>query len=433
MKQNIARHLDWISIICYILLVTAGWLTVYSTTVNEYSQSIFDLKFHYGKQLMFILLCIPLILFILATDTKFYDNFSFIFYVISILSLVGLFVFGKKINGATSWYHLGAITLQPSEFAKVATSLFLAKYLSSLQTDIRIFRDFFRALLIIAIPGLLIVMQPDPGSLLVFMSLIFVFYREGMAFTHLSYLFLAGITFIITLKFGVIPTIILIALLTILGAYIAKKRTNRFSIFHITLVLLVSITVTLTTPILFNKALKTHHRNRVSLWLRLENDPTKLREMRQNIAYNTYRSESAISSGGILGKGFLEGTHTRGNFVPEQQTDYIFTNLGEEWGLVGTVSVVLLFTFLLLRLIILAEKQRSKFSRIFGYCVVSILFIHFLVNIGMVIGIVPTIGIPLPFFSYGGSGLLAFTMLVFIFLRLAANRIHDSYEKKKQF
>ena len=204
-----------------------------------------------------------------------------------------------------------------------------------------------------------------------------------------------------------------------------KRRTNRIPFQNIFILLLVCLLTSFSTSIVFDSVLKQHHRNRLSLWLRMEQDPQKISEMRRDFGYNTYMSESAITSGGIFGKGFLEGTRTKGSFVPEQHTDYIFTTLGEEWGLVGTLTVIVIFTFLLLRLIFLAERQRSKFSRIYGYCVASILFMHYCINIGMVIGLIPTIGIPLPFFSYGGSGLWAFTILLFIFLRLDANRVND--------
>lgn len=339
--------------------------------------------------------------------------------------MAGLFVLGKETNGAKSWYAIGSVTIQPSEFAKVATALFFSKFLSDIHTDIKNPKDLFKALFILILPAILILLQPDVGSLLVFFSLVFVLFREGMPSSLLFYLALSALIFISTLKFGSFITILACGLLTWLYGFWHKKRTNKIPYQNIFIISLVCLITSLSTKPVFDNVLKQHHRNRLSLWLRLEQDPQKIAEMRRDFGYNTYMSESAITSGGIFGKGFLEGTRTKGSFVPEQHTDYIFTTLGEEWGLIGTVTSVVLFTFLLLRIIVLAERQRSNFSRIYGYCVVSILFVHFCVNIGMVIGLIPTIGIPLPFFSYGGSGLWAFTILLFIFLRLDANRIND--------
>ncbi|MDO4228930.1 MAG: rod shape-determining protein RodA [Capnocytophaga sp.] len=423
MKRSLVKKIDWLSVLCYLLLVSIGWVAVFSTTYNEANlTSIFDINQFYGKQFMFIGLSFVLIIFILAIDSKFYENFSAVFYIISLVILAGLFVFGKETNGAKSWYAIGSVTIQPSEFAKVATALFFSKFLSDIHTDIKQPKDLLRSFIIIGLPAVLILLQPDVGSLLVFFSLVFVLFREGMPSTLLLYLTLAGLIFISTLKFGNVFTIFISGISIWLYSIWYKKRKNKIPLKSILLLSITCIITTFSTNIFFENILKQHHRNRISLWLRLEQDPQKIYEMRRDFGYNTYMSESAITSGGVFGKGFLEGTRTKGSFVPEQHTDYIFTTLGEEWGLIGTLTVVFLFTFLLLRLIILAERQRSNFSRIYGYCVVSILFVHYCVNIGMVIGLIPTIGIPLPFFSYGGSGLWAFTILLFIFLRLDANR-----------
>lgn len=426
MKRSFIKNLDWLSILCYLLLVCIGWVAIFSTTYNEINAtSLFDINQFYGKQFLFIGLSFLLIIFILAIDPKFYENFSIVFYISSLVILAGLFVFGKETNGAKSWYAIGSVTIQPSEFAKVATALFFSKYLSDIHTDIKQIKDLFRALLILIVPAILILLQPDVGSLLVFFSLVFVLYREGMPSSLLFYLSITALIFVVTLKFGSIFVIIASVLLIWLYGFWYKKRTNRIPFQNIFILSLICLITSLSTKPIFDNVLKQHHRNRLSLWLRLEQDPHKISQMRRDFGYNTYMSESAITSGGIFGKGFLEGTRTKGSFVPEQHTDYIFTTLGEEWGLVGTLTVIALFTFLLLRLIFLAERQKSSFSRIYGYCVVSILFVHFCVNVGMVIGLIPTIGIPLPFFSYGGSGLWAFTILLFIFLRLDANRIYN--------
>lgn len=426
MKQSLVKNIDWVSILCYLLLVSIGWIAIFSTTYNEANaSSVFDLSQYYGKQLIFIGLSFILIVFILAVDSKFYENFSVVFYIISLIVLGGLFVFGKETNGAKSWYAIGSITIQPSEFAKVATALFFSKFLSDIHTDIKGFKDLFKALIILLLPAFLILLQPDVGSLLVFVSLVFVLFREGMSSTLLFYLALISSVFVVTLKFDSTLTIFMCGVGIWIYGFWYKKRTNRIAFQNIFILSITCLITSFSTSFIFDNILKQHHRNRLSLWLRMENDPQKISEMRRDFGYNTYMSESAITSGGIFGKGFLEGTRTKGSFVPEQHTDYIFTTLGEEWGFVGSLVVIGLFTFLFLRLLFLAERQRSSFSRIYGYCVVSILFIHFCVNIGMVIGLIPTIGIPLPFFSYGGSGLWAFTILLFIFLRLDANRVND--------
>nr|WP_314287371.1 rod shape-determining protein RodA [uncultured Capnocytophaga sp.] len=423
MKHSLVKHLDWISVILYLLLVCCGWIAIFSTTYSDLNvTSIFDINQFYGKQLLFIGLSFLLIIFILAVDSKVYTNFSVVFYLLAIALLAGLFIFGKETNGAKAWYAIGSITVQPSEFAKVATALAFARYVSDIHTDIRRTPDLLRAIAIISVPAILILLQPDVGSLLVFFSLVFVLFREGMPSALLFYLFLAAIVFIASLKFGTPLTLLACAIS--IGGYIFwhKKKTNRIP-FQNTFILsaLCLITALATHPV-YDNVLKQHHRNRLNLWLRLETDPHKIAAMKRDFAYNTNMAESAITSGGIFGKGFLQGTRTKGSFIPEQHTDYIFTTIGEEWGFIGTSLVVILFSLLLLRLFALAERQKSKFNRVYGYCVISILFIHFCINIGMVISLIPTIGIPLPFFSYGGSGLWAFTILLFVFLRLDANK-----------
>ena len=368
MKQSLVKNIDWWSVLCYLLLVSIGWVAIFSTTYNEVNAtSIFDINQFYGKQMLFIGLSFILIAFILAIDSKFFENFSIIFYTISLLALAGLFFLGKETNGAKSWYAIGSVTIQPSEFAKVATALFFSKYLGDIHTNIKNFKDLFTSFVILSIPSFLILLQPDVGSLLVFFSLIFVLFREGMPSFLLFYLALMGFVFVFTLKFEPFFTIFVCGLCIWLYGYWHNKHTNRIPYRNIFILSAICLITSLSTSLFFNEVLKQHHRNRLSLWLRLENDPLKISEMRRDFGYNTYMSESAITSGGIFGKGFLEGTRTKGSFVPEQHTDYIFTTLGEEWGLVGTLSVVGLFTFLLLRLITLAERQRSNFSRIYGY------------------------------------------------------------------
>lgn len=424
--RSILKRIDWLSILIYLALVLIGWTNIYSSTFSEGQSSIFDFSTLYGKQLFFIGVSLITIVIILALEVNFYERFSTILYLISMISLLGLFVFGKTISGATSWYDLGFFNLQPSEFAKVATALALAKYLSDIQTDIRRAKDQFYAILIILIPALLIIPQPDPGSALVFFALIFVIFREGLPLYYLGIGLSFILIFVITLMFGTVWLVIGMALLLIL-LFAFKRKTFKIPVIPLTIMCIAVVLFSLSVNFVFNNVFEQRHRDRFTLWLRLEKDPAKLEQIRKTIGYNTYQSEKAIESGGFFGKGFLEGTRTKGNFVPEQHTDYIFSTVGEEWGFIGTATVILLFTILFLRLISLAERQKNDFSRMYGYGVISILLIHYFINIGMVIGVLPTIGIPLPFFSYGGSGLLFFTILLFIFLRLDTNRLKESF------
>lgn len=424
-RNNVLKNLDWISVLIYILLVSIGWVCIYATNYTPEKSEIFDFSQFHGKQLIFILLSFILAVIILSVEGRFFERFSSIFYVISLILLAGLFVFGKKINGATAWYSFGSMTIQPVEFAKTTTALIFAKQLSAIQVDIRNLNDLLKITFLIALPCGLIILQPDPGSVLVYSSFIFILYREGMKPVYLFMIILFALLFISTLKFGMGSTVVVFIFLTLLYGYWVKKKTKYIPFKDMFILVTICLFISFSTSMVYENVFKQHHRDRFSLWLRLDDDPSRLAEIRRSIGYNTYQSESAISSGKLQGKGFLEGTRTKGGFVPEQHTDYIFTTLGEEWGFYGTTVVVLLFTFLLLRLWYLAERQKNKFSRIYGYCVVSIFFVHFFVNIGMAIGLLPTIGIPLPFFSYGGSGLIGFTLLLFIFLQLDANRTND--------
>lgn len=422
--KSVLKRIDWLSVLFYLLLIAIGWVNIYSSTFTESAASIFDFGTFHGKQLFFIGASLASIVILLALEASFYERFSSVFYIVSMLSLIGLYFFGRTISGATSWYDLGFFNLQPAEFAKVATALALAKYLSDIQTDIKRTKDQLYAFLIILIPTLLILPQPDPGSALVFFALSFVIFREGLPVYYLGIALFAVLIFVTTLMFGSIWIAIALSLIIVVF-FLLKKNTFRMPIFPLATAFIVTILFSLSVDFVFDNVFEQRHRDRFSLWLDLEKDPAKLAEIQKTIGYNSYQSEKAIESGGFFGKGFLEGTRTKGNFVPEQHSDYIFTTVGEEWGFIGTVTVVLLFTLLLLRLIYLAERQKNVFSRMYGYGVISILLVHYFINIGMVIGILPTIGIPLPFFSYGGSGMLFFTMLLFIFIKLDANRLKE--------
>ncbi|WP_300440322.1 rod shape-determining protein RodA [Christiangramia sp.] len=414
MSKSSAAGFDWISIFIYLILICFGWANIYSASLGSNTGSYFDLSQPYGKQALFIGLSIFLIIIVLSVEAKFYQRFSSIIYIISLLSLAGLFVFGKTISGATSWYSFGAFGLQPSEFAKFATALALAKYLSDIQTNIRRLDHQIKAFIIIAVPALLIIPQPDPGSALVYAAFFFPLYREGLSGFYLVTGLSAVGVFIFTLIAG--PLWVSAAVMAIGLLIFFRKRKKRPGRILITLFIIISIGLSFSVNYIFENVFEQRHRDRFNIVLGKEVDS-------RGIGYNTNQSEIAIGSGGWFGKGWTEGTQTKGHFVPEQHTDYIFSTVGEEWGFLGSAMVVILFVLLLLRLIVLAERQRNQFYRVYGYSVIGILFIHFLVNIGMVIGVFPTVGIPLPFFSYGGSGLWGFTILLFIFIKLDSDRL----------
>lgn len=423
--RGLFKRIDWIAILLYVLLVGMGWVTIYSTTLHDPQASLLDFSTLYGKQLLFIGLAVLSSVLVLFVETGFFQRFASLFYVISMLLLLGLFFFGKTIAGATSWYNLGIFNFQPSELAKVATALALAKYLSDIQIDIKNPKHQLYAILIILIPVLLIIPQPDPGSALIYFSLSFVLFREGLPLYYLGMVFFAVMLFVATLMFGTVWIAIGLIFLTLLVVSF-KKNTTKIQLFPIGGIIVISILFSLSVSFVYEDIFKQRHRDRFALWLRLENDEHKREDIRKTIGYNTYQSEKAIESGGFSGKGFLEGTRTKGDFVPEQHTDYIFSSVGEEWGFIGTTTVILLFSLFFLRLLHIAERQKSDFSRRYGYGVISILAFHYVINIGMVIGLLPTIGVPLPFFSYGGSGLIFFTLLLFIFLKLDSNRLKDA-------
>ncbi len=416
-NQSVTNNLDWISVLIYFTLVVLGWLNIYSSSLSSVAEEtfIFDFTQIYGKQFMFILFSIPLIFVVLSVEGKFYEKFSSVIYTIGLLSLAGLFVFGKTIKGQANWYSFGSFGLQPSEFVKAATALALAKYLSDAQVNLKDTNRQIQALGVLALPILLIVPH-DPGSALIYSVFILVLYREGLPSWYLWTGFIALILFVLALIIK--PLVITgIALAVILFIYYRSRIINRNWVLS-TMIFVVISGFVFSVDYVFENVFQQHHRDRFNIILGKEVDM-------KGIGYNTNQSEIAIGSGGWFGKGYLEGTQTKGGFVPEQHTDYIFTTVGEEWGFLGSLFVIALFLALILRIIYLAERQKTKFSRVYGYCVASILFIHFFVNIAMVAGIFPTIGVPLPFFSYGGSGLWGFTILLFIFLKMDANKVNE--------
>lgn len=415
-RLNKLAKYDFTLIILYVLLIAAGWVNIYSASLDGDSTSIFDFQTIYGKQLVWILLSGPIIAFVLAIDSKFYERFAGVIYVASILSLLGLFLFGTTISGQKAWYSFASFSIQPAEFTKAATALALAKFGSELDTNLASFKDQVRAFIIIFIPAILILLQPDPGMAILYLAFIFPLYREGLHFIYLFLGLFATVIFISTLAFGVI-WVSLTSLLIVGTFYFFRiKRKPKPSIAKYITIFITSVILAFSVNYIFENVFKQHHRDRFNIILGHEVDS-------QGIGYNTNQSEIAVGSGGLTGKGWLQGTQTKGRFVPEQHTDYIFSTVGEEWGFIGAASIVMLFCFLIIRIIFIAERQKSQFKRIYAYSVAAIFFFHFSINIGMVIGISPTVGIPLPFISYGGSSLWGFTILLFILIRMDGQRM----------
>jgi len=419
---DIKQGIDWTTVWLYAALVFFGWLNIYAAVYNPDSPAdsildIFSLKHRAGVQFMFISLSFLLMLIILFIDYKFYDTFGYIIYAFMILVLIATIFLSTEIKGSRSWIKLGSFSLQPAEFAKTATALALAKYLSTQNVNITRFRDAVVAGLLVFVPPIIIILQKETGSALTFAAFVMVLYREGLSGVYPALGIVFAILFVLSLIFPNYYVIAGIAVLCVAFWYLFLKRFERTrqNLTRIIAVFLLGSFVVLGVDFFVNKVLQKHQQKRVQVLVNPDADPL-------GAGWNVTQSRIAISSGQFLGKGYLKGTQTKFDYVPEQATDFIFCTVGEEWGFIGSVGVILIFLALLNRLINLAEKQRSKFSRIYGYCVAAILFFHLLVNIGMTIGLMPVIGIPLPFLSYGGSSLWSFTILLFIFLKLDAHR-----------
>lgn len=466
-RNNTWANIDWITVLIYLILVFLGWINIYAAVYNESHSSILDMTQRYGKQLIWIGAALIIGFTLLIVDSKFYVFFAYAFYGITILLLIAVLLIGTKVKGATSWFQVGGFAIQPAEFVKLTTGLALAKYISSYNFKMHQAKSLIIIGSILLLPVSLIFLQNDTGSALVIGVFILVLFREGLSGAVLFIVLLVATIFILTLVISPFQTIILISLGALAIHYFIRQEwaesLKAFSIFtslsaallfgsfffklgqtqvHLILYsaiissiifavysfrkrfynLLIVIGIylslvffTFSVDYVFNNVLEPHQQSRINELLGIESDPL-------GVGYNVNQSKIAIGSGGFSGKGFLNGTQTKFDFVPEQSTDFIFCTVGEEWGFVGTTVVVGLFLLLLLRLVYLAERQRSTFSRVYGYSVACIIFFHFAVNIGMTIGLAPVIGIPLPFFSYGGSSLWSFTILLFIFLRLDASR-----------
>lgn len=412
-QGGIFKNLDPILVSLYLIMVLMGWLNIYASVFNEEHQSIFDFTQKYGKQLIWIGTALLLAIIILILDGNFYAAFSYPIYGISIISLILVLFIGKEISGSKSWFRLGEFGIQPAEFAKFATNMALAKYLSNVNIKMTDMRTKIISAALIILPILLIIVENETGCALVFFAFILVLYREGLSGNILLLGSAAAILFVLALlinKFILIGIIAGIALLLLL--IVRRNRQNLAVIFA---ALIFASTTIYSVDYAFNH-LESHQKKRINVFLGKETDKKKA-------GYNVNQSLIAIGSGGFSGKGYLQGTQTKYDFVPEQSTDFIFCTVGEEWGFIGTFVVISIFIFLLLRILFIAERQRSPYTRIYGYGVASILFFHLLVNVGMTIGLAPVIGIPLPFFSYGGSSLWSFTVLLFIFIKMDAYRL----------
>lgn len=466
-RVNIWRAVDKIIIVIFLLLVILGWLNIYAAVYNEEHTKIFDFSQRYGKQMIWIITTLILAVALLYVDNRFYFFFAYLIYGFFVLLLFAVLIFGKEVYSTRAWFEIGPVSIQPSEFAKAGTALAIARYLNSKGQELTRLSVLLPATGIILLPALLIAMQPDMGTTVVYLSFFIVLFREGLS----PYVFVTGILMIVLFFFallfnqlyvvsGLIATGFLLSftvarsfktvlkgmfIFLLIGGiiysvnYFLLKSLNINVILILSLILsgiaflwhiyrykakgvliiylfvLGSVLYVNIVDYLYHNALRPHQKERIEILLRIKSDP-------RGSGYNINQSVISIGSGGFLGKGFLRGTQTKFRFVPAQSTDFIFCTVGEEWGFVGSAVVIGLYVLLLLRLLFLAERQRSAFSRIFGYGVISVLLVHFFVNIGMATGILPVIGIPLPFFSYGGSSLWGFTLLLFIFLRLDVAR-----------
>jgi rod shape determining protein RodA len=419
-NDGFTEGIDWMTVLLYITLTTFGWLNIYAAVYDpELNQSIFDFNYSAGKQLLWIACSMILIAFLILIDYKFYDAFAYIIYGVVILLLMAVLVAGKEVAGSKSWFEIGSIRVQPSEFAKFSTALAIAKYLS----DISLRLDQKKTMLVLAgiigLPVGLIMLQGDTGSAMVFSVFIVVLFIEGLTPIPIILGLSAGVLLILallidktylTIGFSAIEVLILLYLF-----YLKRHLLKRIAISILAYGFIIGVIYSVDYVVYH--VMKPHQQNRVKALINPDGDPL-------GYGWNVTQSKIAIGSGGFFGKGFLEGTQTKFDYVPEQSTDFIFCTIGEEHGWIGTLTVISLFVVFMIRLFYLADRQKMRMARVYGYCVASIIFFHFLVNIGMTIGLFPVVGIPLPFFSYGGSSLWSFTILLFIFLNLDASKSH---------
>lgn len=414
-EYNFFAKVDKPTIFIYLMLVTVGWINIYAADFNENFQNIFNFSESYGKQFIWIMTALVLGTIIFTIDAKFFPAFAYILFGISLVLLIAVLLFGIEINGAKSWFRIGGVAIQPAEFTKFTTALALSRIIYDNRSRTRDIRSLIKPVAIILMPIVLIFLQNDTGTTLVFFAFTIVLYREGYIPGILMFLGIisAGL-FIATL---LIEEYIIMAMITVIALIVAWFIRKRQGVFRqILLIILVMNAYVFFVNYFYEEILQPHQKNRIAVLIDSSVDT-------RGAGYNLHQSKIAIGSGGLWGKGFLKGTQTKFDFVPEQNTDFIFCTVGEEWGFMGSSVLIILFITLMVRLLIMAERQKSSFSRVFGYSLVSILFFHFLINIGMTIGIIPVIGIPLPFISYGGSSLWSFTIFLFTFLKLDSKRL----------
>ncbi|MBI4947592.1 MAG: rod shape-determining protein RodA [Bacteroidetes bacterium] len=422
-QKNIFQNTDWVITGLFLLLLLIGWLNIYAAVYNEEHRSIFDISQKYGKQLMWISGSLIIAITILIIDANFFTAFPYPIYIASTLTLIAVIFFGTEISGSKSWFRFGDFGIQPAEFGKFTVALALAKYMSGMNTRIADFQTRVIAFVLILLPAVLIILQKETGTALVYTAFIFVMFREGFSGNIMLGGFFSILLLISALLVNKVVLVILLAVIAVVISFVIwmnsrnRKKAKRYIIGVFALLVVASSSV-FGVDYVFSK-MKPHQKVRINVFLGKDVD----KDLKKKAGYNVNQSLIAIGSGGFSGKGFLQGTQTKYEFVPEQSTDFIFCTVGEEWGFIGSAIVLLLFLALILRIIFVAERQRSSFSRIYGYGVASILFFHITVNVGMTIGLAPVIGIPLPFFSYGGSSLWAFTILLFIFIKLDSNRL----------
>ncbi len=425
--NSLIDNIDWFLVSLYFILMVFGWLNIYAAVYNEEFQSIFDTSQRYGKQLLWIGTSTLIASIILFIDERFFSTFGYLIYGIIILLLIVVIVIGAETKGATSWFAIGGFKIQPSEFSKFATNLALAKFLSTINIKMDNLKTKLSAIGIIGLPAVLILLQNDTGSALVYGAFVFVLYREGLSGNILLIGLASATLFVLTLlvqstevsigESAINGTFILMGvILLLLSLFFYFNRRRKGLLVLLIGVFIASIGLIQSVNYVFSEVLEPHQSKRINVLLGLESDP-------HGAGYNVNQSLIAIGSGGFAGKGYLEGTQTKYDFVPEQSTDFIFCTIGEEWGFIGSFFLIVLFMTFLLRILFLCSRQRSAFARIYGYGVASIFFFHFAINIGMTIGLAPVIGIPLPFFSYGGSSLWGFTILLFVFVKMDADRL----------
>jgi rod shape determining protein RodA len=409
------KNIDKTTVLIFLIMVFWGWLNIYAAGYKESHQNILDLSQNYGKQFIWIIAALILGFAVLLLDTKVLMTFAYPIFGTTLLILIIVLLFGTEINSSKSWFQIGGFNIQPSEFAKFATAIALGKFISNNKNKTINFKQRAKTLAIIFIPFALILLQNDAGTALVFSAFIFMLYREGIiSGLLLTFAAAAALLFVLTLILNEFIIIGGLAVITVIASFILRSKKKE--ILMVIGLFLVMSSYVYTVDYAFENFLQPHQKNRIEVLIDSKVDPL-------GAGYNLNQSKIAIGSGGLWGKGFLSGTQTKLDFVPEQSTDFIFCTIGEEWGWVGSLTLIFLYMMLIIRIIVIAEKQRAVFSRIFGYCLAGLLFFHFAINIGMTIGLMPVIGIPLPFFSYGGSSLLAFTVMIFAFLKLDAKRL----------